>query len=307
MSLDPSFLQYPKMRHGMDHERYSWSMLAERAPVQWPGGKPLALWINLSLEHFPLNPKGEGFKPHGSMVMPYPDLRHYTLRDYGNRVGVFRVLDALKATGLQASLAINGELAQRYPALLRRLSSTGWEFVAHGWNMDSVHYGGLAPEREAALIGDTLTALAPYAPRPISGWLSPARSQSENTPELLAGAGLGWFADWVNDELPYAFSTANGALTSLPLSLELEDRFIVGENLHAESEYADQVIDACDFLLEEAQRTGAGRLLALNIHPWVMGQPHRIRHLERVLTYLQQHADHLWNAAPSDILAAARI
>lgn len=307
MSLDPSFLQYPKMRHGMDHDRYSWSMLAERAPVQWPGGKPLAVWINLSLEHFPLNPKGEGFKPHGSMVMPYPDLRHYTLRDYGNRVGVFRVLDALKAAGLQASLAINGELAVRYPALLRRLSATGFEFLAHGWNMDSVHYGGLAPEREAALIGDTLTALAPYAPRPITGWLSPARSQSENTPELLAGAGLGWFADWVNDELPYAFSTANGALTSLPLSLELEDRFIVGENLHAESEYADQVIDACDFLLEEAQRTGAGRLLALNIHPWVMGQPHRIRHLERVLTYLQQHADHLWNAAPSDILDAARI
>lgn len=257
MSLDPSFLQYPMMRHGMDHERYAWSMLAQRAPVQWPGGKPLALWINLSLEHFPLNPKGDGFKPHGSMVMPYPDLRHYTLRDYGNRVGVFRVLDALKANGLQASLAINGELAQRYPALLRRLGATGFEFLAHGWNMDSVHYGGLDPAREAGFIADTLTALAPYAPAPIRGWLSPARSQSENTPELLAAAGLEWFGDWVNDELPYPFATANGELTSLPLSLELEDRFIVGENLHAESEYADQIIDACDFLLEEAQRTGA--------------------------------------------------
>ena len=306
MSLDPSFLQYPKRRHGMDQDRYAWSMLAERAPVQWPGGKPLAVWINLSLEHFPLNPKGEGFKPHGSMVMPYPDLRHYTLRDYGNRVGVFRVLDALKAAGLEASLAINGELAVRYPALLRRLSATGFEFLGHGWNMDSVHHGGLPAEREAALIGDTLTALAPYAPRPITGWLSPARSQSENTPELLSRAGLRWFGDWVNDELPYAFATANGELTSLPLSLELEDRFIVGENLHAESEYADQVIDACDFLIEEAQRTGAGRLLALNIHPWVMGQPHRIKHLERVLAHLRRHAGLIWNASPSDIIAASR-
>ena len=86
----------------------------------------------------------------------------------------------------------------------------------------------------------------------------------------------------------------------------MEDRFIVGENLHAESEYADQVIDACDFLLEEAQRTGAGRLLALNVHPWVMGQPHRIKHLERVLAHLRRHAGLVWNASPSAIIAASR-
>ena len=306
MSLEREFLQYPRRRHGMDHDRYAWSMLAERAPVSWPQAKPLALWLNLSLEHFPLNPQGEGFKPHGSMTMPYPDLRHYTLRDYGNRVGVFRVLDALKQHGLQASLAVNGELAERYPALLRRLRDTGFEFVGHGWNMDSVHYGGIDSKLECTYIERSLAALAPYAPRPIRGWLSPARSHSESTPELLRAAGLDWCADWVNDELPYAFHTAAGDLSLLPLSLELEDRFIVGENLHAESEYADQVIDACDFLLEEARRTGHGRLLSLNIHPWVMGQPHRIRHLERVFAHLAAHADAIWNAAPSDLLDAAR-
>jgi allantoinase len=306
MSLDRSFLEYPKMRHGMDHARYRWSMLAERAPVQWPQNKPLALWLNVTLEHFPLNPKGEGFKPHGSMTMPYPDLRHYTLRDYGNRVGVFRVLDALEKHGLCASAAVNGELAQRYPALLRRLKARTVELVAHGWNMDSVHHGGLPAEREADYIKATLDALAPWSETPVRGWLSPARSQSENTPELLQQAGLTWFADWINDELPFAFQTRDGEMTALPLSLELEDRFIVGENLHAESEYADQMIDACEFLLEEAQRTGHGRLLALNIHPWVMGQPHRIRHLERVFAHLASRAGWIWNAAPSDIIAASR-
>ena len=160
------------------------------------------------------------------------------------------------------------------------------------------------PARAAGFIADTLAALAPYAPAPITGWLSPARSQSENTPELLAAAGLTWFGDWVNDELPYPFQTVHGALTALPLSLELEDRFIVGENLHAESEYADQIIDACDFLLAEAERTSHGRMLALNIHPWVMGQPHRIAQLERVFAHLSSRADHIWNAAPSDILDA---
>ena len=305
MSLDREFLEYPMRRHGMDHDRYEWSMLADRAPRRWPGDRPLALWINLSLEHFPLNPKGEGFKPHGSMLMPYPDLRHYTLRDYGNRVGVFRVLDALDQAGLRASAAVNGELALRYPALLRRLRARSSELVAHGWNMDSVHHGGLAPEREAELIARTLEALAPWSDAPIRGWLSPARSQSQLTPELLRQAGIEWFGDWVNDELPYPFQTPHGALTALPLSLELEDRFIVGENLHAESEYADQVIDACEFLLEEAQRTGQGRLLALSIHPWVMGQPHRIGHLERVFAHLASRSALVWNAAPSDIVAAA--
>ena len=305
MSLDRSFLEYPHLRHGMDHDRYAWSMLAQRPAVHWPDGKPLALWINLTLEHFPLNPAGEGFKPHGSMVMPYPDLRHYTLRDYGNRVGVFRVLDALEKYGLRASAAVNGELAQRYPALLRRLKARSAERVAHGWNMDSVHHGGLSPERESDYIQRTLDALAPYAEGPIQGWLSPARSQSENTPELLRQKGLAWFADWVNDELPYPFQTAHGPLTALPLSLELEDRFIVGENLHAEAEYADQMVDACEFLLEEAQRSGQGRLLALNIHPWVMGQPHRIRHLERVFAHLAGRAGLIWNAAPSQIIAAS--
>ncbi len=305
MSLDREFLEYPMRRHGMDHDRYEWSMLADRTPLRWPGEKPLALWINLSLEHFPLNPRGEGFKPHGSMVMPYPDLRHYTLRDYGNRVGVFRVLDALDQAGLRASAAVNGELALRYPSLLRRLRARSSELVAHGWNMDSVHHGGLAPEREAELIARTLEALAPWSDAPIRGWLSPARSQSQLTPELLRQAGIGWFGDWVNDELPYPFQTPHGALTALPLSLELEDRFIVGENLHAESEYADQVIDACEFLLEEAQRTGHGRLLALSIHPWVMGQPHRIGHLERVFAHLASRSALVWNAAPSDIVAAA--
>ncbi len=304
MSLDPGFLEYPHRRHGMDHDRYAWSMLAERAPVRWPGNRPLALWLNLSLEHFPLNPRGEGFKPHGSMTMPYPDLRHYTLRDYGNRVGVFRVLAALAAHGLHASVAVNGELAKRYPPLMRSLRATGFELVGHGWNMDNVHHGGIDPEREAALVRDSLAALAPWATRPVRGWLSPARSQSQRTPELLQAAGIAWCADWVNDELPYRFDTAGGPISTMPLSLELEDRFIVGENLHAESEYADQIIDACDFLLAEAERTSHGRMLALNIHPWVMGQPHRIAQLERVFAHLSSRADHIWNAAPSDILDA---
>jgi len=295
-------------RYGMDHARYDWAPLESRPAVQWPGDKPLAVWINLSLEHFPLNPRGEGFKAPGNMTMPYPDLRHYTLRDYGNRVGVFRVLQALQAAGLTASVAVNGEVAERYPALLRHVAATGAELLGHGWNMDSVHHGGMAEADEAALIARSLAALKPFTAGPITGWLSPARSQSAHTPDLLREAGITWCADWVNDELPYAQHTRGGPLTCLPLPLELEDRFIVVDNGHAESEYADQVIDAAAFLLREARALGAGRLLALSIHPWVMGQPHRIKHLERVFSHLA-HLVHdqasVWNAPPSALLLAS--
>src|SRR5690606_18966246 len=131
----------------------------ERPPVAWPGGKPVAVWLNISLEHFPLDPGGDGFRPHGAMTMPYPDLRHYTLRDYGNRVGVYRVLDALAAHGLQARVAVNAEVAARYPALARRLREGGHEWVGHGWNMDSVHHGGMDGRHEAGLVQLSLEVL----------------------------------------------------------------------------------------------------------------------------------------------------
>ncbi len=303
MSLDEKFLSYEHLRHGMDHERYDWSMLERREPVTWPGRAPLALWINVCVEHFPLNPQSPGFKAPGNMTMPYPDLRHYTLRDYGNRVGIFRVLEALDRYGFHASFAVNGELVERYPYLTRRLAERG-ELLAHGWNMDCAHSSALDEDTERQWIRQTLAVLGRMSLKPIRGWLGPARSQSSRTPELLAEAGIQWCADWVNDELPFHFQTQSGALVNLPLSLELEDRFIINDNLHSETEYAEQLIDAADCLLAEGRERG-GRLLALNLHPWVIGQPHRIGQLERVLEHLRDFGDQVWSAAPSEIIAAA--
>ncbi len=304
MSLDEKFLSYEKLRHGMDHERYEWSMLERREPVTWPGNAPLALWINVCVEHFPLNPQSAGFKAPGNMTMPYPDLRHYTLRDYGNRVGIFRILEALDRHGFHASFAINGEVAERYPYLAQRLAEVGAELLAHGWNMDCAHSSAVDEQTERQWIRQTLAALEHLVDQPIRGWLGPARSQSSRTPELLDEAGITWCADWVNDDLPYRFRTDAGDLVNLPLSLELEDRFIINDNLHSETEYADQLIDAADFLMAEGRERG-GRLLALNLHPWVIGQPHRIGQLERLFEHLYGLGDLVWSAAPSEIIAAA--
>ena len=302
MSLDDRHLQYPWRRRGMDHDRYDWSMLVDRPRVQWPGGKTLAVWVNVSLEHFPLNPAGKPLKLPGAMTMPYPDLRHYTLRDYGNRVGIYRFLEVFRRLGVRSSFAMNAELVLRYPALLRALLDHGGEFLGHSWSMDTPHAGGLAEAEESALVERSLAVLRAATGQSVRGWLGPGKLQSPRTPELLKANGVEYFADWVNDELPYAFRTAQGPLWSLPLTTEIEDRFVVMDNLHAEQSWAEQVMDACDLLLEESRREG-GRLLALSLHPWVMGQPHRVKHLEAALGYVMSRPG-VWNAQPGEILDA---
>ncbi|TQV81241.1 polysaccharide deacetylase family protein [Exilibacterium tricleocarpae] len=305
MALDDNYLQYPQRRYGMDHDRYTWSMLADRKPVTWPGGKKIALWVNVALQFFPLNQRGQPFKAPGGMTMPYPDLRHFTLRDYGNRVGIYRFFQAFDQYGVKPTMAINTRLAERAPYLLEQILSRGDEIVCHGWHMDALHYGGQDPTEEAEQVERAVTRLRQLSGRAVRGWISPARNESEQTPDLLAANGIEYFCDWVNDDMPYPFTTRNGVLTAMPLSMELEDRFILMNNLHSEDAYKEQVIDAFDFLLEEAQREG-GRILSLSIHPWMLGQPHRIGRLEQVLAYITGH-NSVWSATAGEILDAFNV
>jgi allantoinase len=304
MALEQEAMQYPMRRYGMDHDRYEWSMLSERAPVQWPGGKKLALWVNVSLQFFPLNPQRKPLAVAGNMTMPYPDLRHFSLRDYGNRVGIYRFFKAFDRYGIKPTFAINAQLAQRAPYLFDAVLERSDEIIGHSWNMDTAHAGGLAEADETALVTRSLDTLRERSGREIRGWLSPGKIQSENTPELLRDAGIEYFCDWVNDDMPYAFHTKHGDLWAMPLSTELEDRFIVQDNLHSEASWAQQVLDAADFLLSEANTQG-GRILSLSLHPWVLGQPHRMKHLEAVLENLSARPD-VWSASAGEILGAFR-
>jgi len=302
MPLDPSYFDYPHRSYGMDHDYYDWSMLVDREPVEWPGGNKLALWVNVGLQFFPLNQEGKPFPPPGGMTTAYPDLRHYTLRDYGNRVGIYRFLKAFDKYGIKASFAINSRLAERYPYLVNKIVERGDEILCHGWDMDTPHYGGMDRDEEAGIIAKSLEVLRSATGKPVIGWISPGKSQSFNTPELLVENGIEYMCDWINDDMPFQFRTQAGEITAMPLSTELEDRFILLNNLHSESEYADQIVDAFDYLYAEADQQG-GRMLALNVHPWMLGQPHRIGKLEQVLEYVTKH-DGVWSASAADIRAA---
>lgn len=301
-TLPEDYLDYPLRRYGMDHARYDWSMLPQRPPVAWPHEARIALWLVPALEWFPLDMQGKPFKPPGAMQTAYPDFRHYTLRDYGNRVGIFRIMQALERHGLRASVALNAAVAVRYPALVQACVQRGWEVIANGLDMDHLHHGGMAEEDERALIAQTLSILRQASGQPVTGWLSPAKSQSWNTPDLLREAGIDYACDWVNDDMPYAMHTRAGTLHAMPHPIDLDDTTILVQNHHTEDDFRDQLIDQFDLLYREA-RPGDGRVMAISLHPWVIGQPYRIRALEEALAHIVRHRG-VWSATGAEILQA---
>ena len=276
----------------MDHDRYDWSMLPRREKVTWPNGARVALWVVPALEWFPLDMKGQPFKPPGALQTAYPDLRHYTLRDYGNRVGIFRIMKALDRYAIRASVAVNAAVAQRYPALVKEITSRNWEILGHGLDMDHLHYEGMPDEK--GVIEKSLSILGK-----VRGWLSPAKSESSKTLELLKEAGIDYVCDWVNDDMPYRM---NNSLCSMPHSADIDDYQILVNNHHDEDEFRDQLADQFDLLYGESATQG-GRIMAISLHPWVIGQPYRIGALEGALAHIMRHPG-VWPATGAEILDA---
>lgn len=287
MAVDPSYLTYAKRRRGMDHDLYPWSNMFARPPVAWPGGKTVAVWIVVDLEWFPIVPSDQPFRAPGHMQTPYPDYRHYTAREYGTRIGLYRLLDALAAAGATASVAANAAIARRYPSVIADIVAAGHEIVAHSTDMNATIASGLAEADERKLIGETLDELERAAGTRPQGWLSIARSQSFNTARLLAEAGLAYQCDWVNDELPYTMTTEAGPIVNLPLNHELSDRQILTVQQNSADSYVEQMQDAFAWLARETE-TGGARILPLNITPYILGLPYRIAAFEGLLRWLAE-------------------
>lgn len=290
MTLDSAYLDYPLRKAGMDHGHYSWSNLFAREPIAWPSGQGVAVAVVINLEWFPIVPEDKPFRAPGHMVTPYPDYRHYTAREYGTRVGFYRMLDALMRVRARASVAVNGAIAERYPQIISDIIAAGHEIIAHSTDMNSTIASGLPEADERALIAASLGTLERVSGTRPRGWMSIARSQSFNTPRLLAEAGLAYMCDWVNDELPYRFATGAGSLVNVPINHELSDRQIVTVQQNSADSYVQQMQDAHTLLAGEAVRSG-GRMLPLNITPYVMGLPYRIGAFERLLAYLVAQPD----------------
>ncbi len=286
MTIDNSYMIYRNRRRGMDHDLYKWSNIFSRPPLKWPNNKNVLTWIVINLEWFPITPNDTPFKAPGHMQTAYPDFRHYTSRDYGNRVGIYRLLDALKKIDAKVSVAVNSAIAERYPQLVADISADGHEIIAHSTDMNATIASGVAIEQEEAHIIRSLAVIEKATGKRPIGWLSIARSQSFNTPELLANAGLSYMCDWVNDELPYLMETKAGEIFNFPLNHELSDRQILNVQQHSVDSYVQQIKDAWTWLNSESKQYG-GRILPLNITPYIMGLPYRMEAFEQLLSWLK--------------------
>lgn len=301
MPLDERYLAYDHRAYGMDQDRYAWRTPDARPAIAWPDHKALACMVVVPIEHHPLDPSGKPFRHPGAMVTPYPDLRHYTSRDYGNRVGVFRLLDVLSARGIRATFPINALALERFAVLVDAIHADGHEIAAYGLGTDHIHWGGLDRATETAWIAEVRQRFDDAGLKPRT-WLSPARQQSFATLDLIAAAGFDVCLDWEHDTVPVPMRTDAGPVLALPLSNELDDRTLLIDRRQSEDDWVDQVVESVRYTAAEAPRRG-GQMLGFTLTPYVSGQPFRISPLRRLLDGIVGRAD-VWCATASQIAAA---
>lgn len=290
---------------GMDHALYPFAPLPGRAPLAWPGGAGLALGLIVHLEVWESHPPPGAVRdprfadPFGTFR---PEQRDWARRDYGLRIGFFRVAEALDRFGLTATLAIGTGVLARAPGLLDAALARGWEVAAHGDFATRMLSSALTEAEEAARIEAAAAALAARTGRRPEGWVGQDFGESARTPWLLARAGFRWLADWPNDDRPYPMATEPPIL-SVPVQSELDDVQLLWHRRIATPRYPGLVAEALEVLAAEGARDG-GRSAVLGLHPWLIGMPHRIGHLEAALARIAALRG-VWNAPLGAIAAHA--
>jgi allantoinase len=280
------------------HDRYPYSAITERPVYDWPNGRRLAVYFAVNLEHFAF---GEGLGAELANGGPQPDVLNYAWRDYGNRVGAWRLLELFDALNLPAAVLPNTTLYDYAPSLLAAHRKRGDEVVGHG-RTNSERQGTLPEAEEARLIAECTARIRTEEGRPPQGWLGPWISQSQLTPDLLHEAGYTYLLDWCQDDQPVWFRTRNGRILSVPYPQELNDiPMIVGRKIDG-STFADMIIDNFDELLEESARRPL--VMGVALHPYLVGQPYRLRHLRRALAHIGAHRERIWLTTPGEIAAA---
>lgn len=278
-----TYPDYPNRHYGNDHDRYDWSYSALRAK-EGPG--ELDLFIVVPLEFFPLTPSGKPFKHPGAMVTPYPDLRHFSTRDYGNRVGVFRILEAIESAGMKAVFPVNAVLLDRCAPLIERIRCAGHEIAAHGLSTDHIHHDGLSEADETGNIEQTRELFSKKGLEPKT-WMSPARNESYRTPDLLTRFGFETCLDWEMDQVPVEMKTENGPLVCPPNHTELNDFNLLFTKRQSEDEWSEQLVESASYLRDEAEQNGT-RVMGFTLTPYISGLPFRIHALRKTLAAINE-------------------
>ena len=284
------------------HGRFDYSPITQRADYAWPNGARLAVYLGFNLEHFAF---GEGLGANIGPAHPHPDVLNYSWREYGNRVGAWRCLELFDSLDLSCGTLLNTALYDHCPELIAACVARGDELIGHG-HSNSERQSELPESDEAALLRHCRERIERESGRAPAGWLSPWISESRLTPDLLAEAGYGYTLNWAHDDQPLPMRTRSGTtLWSVPYPQELNDiPMIIARQMDAK-DFAQMVIDNTGEMLTQSRRQPL--VMGLALHPYIVGQPYRLRHLRRALAYLAGLRDRgeIWFATPGAICAHA--
>jgi allantoinase len=266
----------------MDSELYDYSPITERDPVSWPGGARVAFYAGLNVEHFlPGRPSTSFYEGTAALV---PDPLNHGWRDYGPRVGIWRMTEIFDRHGIRPSVLLNSDVTTKYPQIIKAGTERGWAWLAHGRNNSTLQAGMPADEEHAYLaeVVETIEQATGSRPR---GWLGPGLTETFQTPRLLRELGLSYILDWTNDDQPYQLNIPG--MLSVPYSVELNDLGLFTMRGLTGPQFLQAVKDQFDQLY--ADSADSGRVMALALHPFVSGQPFRAKYLDKALEYIAGH------------------
>ena len=270
----------------MEHGRFDYSPIADREPLRFPDGARVAVWVIPNIEHFHWD------KPSTSVTAVTahlkPDVLNYSWRDFGVRVGIWRMMEVMERHGVKGTVALNSEVCGQYPRIVEAGNDLGWEWMAHG-STNSVLFNDQSEEEERGIIRDIVSTISDSTGAAPKGWLSPALSESFNTPDILAENGIEYVCNWVNDEQPYAMNVRTGSLISVPYSIEINDiPAFLDRGLGAE-EFYRMIVDQFDVLYEDGG--ASGRVMAICLHPFLIGHAFRAKYLDKALDYITRRKE----------------
>lgn len=280
------------------HGRFDYRSIADRPRFRWPNGAGAAVFFALNVEHYAF---GEGLVEDLVPGMTKPDVLNASWREYGTRVGAWRLLELFRAEDIPLTILLNSEMYDHAPDLAAACRAAGHEISCHG-RTNSEAQAGLDEDAERALIAEATSRIAREEGRPPPGWLGPWLAETERTPELLVEAGYRYVMDWCADDQPFWLRTAAGPLLALPYSQEVNDSVVIMGRQADAAEFADMIVDQVDQLIEDA-RDGVALAFGVALHTNIVGQPFRRKHLARALRHVASRAGELWLTRGADIAA----
>ena len=276
-------------------ERFEYSAIVDRKPWKLPRGARVAVWTIVNIEEWDIEkPNARQYLTSPAGVPTIPDVPNWAWHDYGMRVGFWRLHEALRKRKLRATTAINANVCHSYPRVAQAMLDAGWEFMGHGVKQGAMH---VQPDPRA-VVRDSVAILEKFTGKKPKGWLGPGLSETWETLDQLAEAGIEYVSDWVNDDQPYELRTTHGPLVSVPYTLELNDIPTMVIQHHESSAWLQRCRDQFDRLYAEGAK--GGRVMAIAVHPYIHGVPHRIKYFEAVYDYLRKHKG-VWFATGEDI------